>query len=429
MAKIRRKSQYGGGGVIRDGQLWRARWRQDGRRRSKSGFPTRELALVYLKGITGDLARGRAGMEVAPRRTATLAPLSKEFFDQRAGPRNRNNEDERRKFNNHLLPALGHCRPDDVTPGLLLGIVAKLKAGGRLRRRKGSSGLALATIKQLMAILSALYSYLIVTEKATANPWRKVPKDMKAKISQDYSDYWRTRPWVKKKSDIRRIHAAMRDPFKRAYALGVSRGTRPGEIRALDWSEVDLDARLVHIVKQVREGKEGPPKGGKSRTLTMSAEMHAEAAEWHLMTGGKGLFIPPVKARRRFPFHASRWIVQQSLGRELRRVLKELGLPLMTWYEATRHTFASHFVRDGGSLDTLAIILGQSSTQVTRRYAHLQSDQLRPEDTARAQVDFRPGEVLPFRSVPTGTEGENWVEIGTDEPQEKGGKTQKLTRL
>jgi integrase len=428
VSRARRKAQYGGGSVSRDGQLWRARWRQDGRRRSQSGFPSRELALVYLKGLTGDLARKRAGMEVTPRHGVKLiAALSKEYFDQRGGPKNRNNEDERRKFNNHLLPTLGRYRPNEVTPPMVLGLIAKLKTGGRLRPRKGSprDGLSLATIKQLMAILSAFYSYLIVTEQATVNPWRKIPKDMRAKISQDYTEYWRTRPWVKKKSDIYRIHAAMQEPFRQAYAIGVSRGPRPGEVRALDWTEVDLAARLIHIVRQVREGKVGPPKGGKSRTLTISDQLHAELAAWHLKTGGRGLVIPAIKARRRFPFHASRWIVQQALGRELRRVLKELGLPEMTWYEATKHTFASHFVRDGGSLETLAIIMGQSSTQVTRRYAHLQSDQIRPEDTARAQVDFAPGELLTLRPVPAAQEGADWDGIGTDADRQEGRKAAK----
>jgi hypothetical protein len=46
------------------------------------------------------------------------------------------------------------------------------------------------------------------------------------------------------------------------------------------------------------------------------------------------------------------------------------------WYEATRHTFASHWVKAGRPLAQLANVLGHSATWVTERYAHL-----RPDDT------------------------------------------------
>jgi site-specific recombinase XerD len=41
-----------------------------------------------------------------------------------------------------------------------------------------------------------------------------------------------------------------------------------------------------------------------------------------------------------------------------------------------RHTFASHFIMNGGNLLTLQKILGHSSLQMTMRYAHLASDYL-----------------------------------------------------
>ena len=41
-----------------------------------------------------------------------------------------------------------------------------------------------------------------------------------------------------------------------------------------------------------------------------------------------------------------------------------------------RHTFASHFVMNGGNLLTLQKILGHQSIQMTMRYAHLAPDHL-----------------------------------------------------
>lgn len=41
-----------------------------------------------------------------------------------------------------------------------------------------------------------------------------------------------------------------------------------------------------------------------------------------------------------------------------------------------RHTFASHFVMNGGNILTLQKILGHSSLVMTMRYAHLSPDHL-----------------------------------------------------
>jgi hypothetical protein len=50
-----------------------------------------------------------------------------------------------------------------------------------------------------------------------------------------------------------------------------------------------------------------------------------------------------------------------------------------------------------GSLEKLAAVLGHSSTEVTRRYAHLRPEHLREADRRLLDVDLTPpGEVLPM---------------------------------
>ncbi len=43
---------------------------------------------------------------------------------------------------------------------------------------------------------------------------------------------------------------------------------------------------------------------------------------------------------------------------------------------ALRHTFASHFIQNGGNILTLQKILGHSSLAMTMRYAHLAPEHL-----------------------------------------------------
>ncbi len=53
------------------------------------------------------------------------------------------------------------------------------------------------------------------------------------------------------------------------------------------------------------------------------------------------------------------------------------GQATMNWrIFVLRHTFASHFIMNGGNLLTLQKILGHQSIQMTMRYAHLAPDHL-----------------------------------------------------
>jgi integrase len=79
---------------------------------------------------------------------------------------------------------------------------------------------------------------------------------------------------------------------------------------------------------------------------------------------------------------------QHTLPRHLSLALSACSLPSLTWYQATRHTFASHWVLSGGSLEKLANVMAHSSVVVTERYAHLKPDLFREEDYERLDIDL-----------------------------------------
>lgn len=68
----------------------------------------------------------------------------------------------------------------------------------------------------------------------------------------------------------------------------------------------------------------------------------------------------------------------------------------MTWashergwgYEATRHSFASQYVLNGGSIEKLKEILGHYSVTVTERYAHLKPELFSDRDLAVLDIDL-----------------------------------------
>jgi len=60
------------------------------------------------------------------------------------------------------------------------------------------------------------------------------------------------------------------------FALALDSGARKGELCGLAWTELDLEAGKVHVVRQLRKPGEaptfGPPKGKRPRTITVSAD-------------------------------------------------------------------------------------------------------------------------------------------------------------
>ena len=90
-------------------------------------------------------------------------------------------------------------------------------------------------------------------------------------------------------------------------------------------------------------------------------------------------------------------------------VLEELGLarPGLGWYQATRHTFASQWALNGGSIEKLSKIMGHHSIVVTERYMHLRPDLFAAKDFATISVDLETkpsavreiGQQLPSRAA------------------------------
>jgi hypothetical protein len=101
-----------------------------------------------------------------------------------------------------------------------------------------------------------------------------------------------------------------------------------------------------------------------------------------------------------------------TLGKSLREAFEAINkeghaLPCMTWYQATRHTFASQWVLTGGTLEKLREVMGHSSVVVTERYAHLRGDLFTAADLGRMAVDFSSpmGKILPLARKELGAIG------------------------
>lgn len=112
---------------------------------------------------------------------------------------------------------------------------------------------------------------------------------------------------------------------------------------------------------------------------------------WKATTGGAGFLFPSPRqrAKTRHKSDAPSFVRGSTYIEALRKALAALGLPSLTVYQATRHTFASQWVMADGSIAAkLADILGHATTWVTERYAHLQPGRFSDTDLSRLGSAF-----------------------------------------
>jgi integrase len=139
-------------------------------------------------------------------------------------------------------------------------------------------------------------------------------------------------------------------PHVRAIiTVALHTGMRAGEIRNLQWDDLDFDTGFITI----RDSK-----NGESRHVPMDATVAELFRNWQHTDRSEFIFTNSAGGQLRF--------LQKGFGKALRRA----GLSDLHFHDL-RHTFASQWMMNGGDLYALKSILGHKSITMTQRYAHL----------------------------------------------------------
>ncbi len=383
MPRKRRKRPHGS--IRQRGACWTVRWREKGRRRSAS-YPDRDTAEKVLKRIIGDIAAGRGGLEVERPPAPQLSKLSADWIARREKT-HRAWRDDQIRMNKHILPFFGHLRPPEVTPTEIRRFVEAKIAGG----------LSSTTTGHCVRLLSTWFADLVEKGHAEGNPVAALPRSTRRLYRNARAPYMKR--FLEKREDIGRLYRAMVQPSATVLAISAMGGLRPGEVIALEWGDIDLDARRILVQRQARHGRVGVPKSGHGRVVPIGDALARVLAEWKLATGGKGQLFNPARpgagGRKGSP---PRFISLHRIHRDLRDALKACDLPAeLTLYDCGRATFASQWVLGGGSMEKLAKVLGHASVTTTEAsYSRMRPEMVRPSELSALDVDLsRPGgEVL-----------------------------------
>jgi integrase/recombinase XerD len=155
-----------------------------------------------------------------------------------------------------------------------------------------------------------------------------------------------------KRFDQWRLHALV--------CLLLDAGLRIEEALTLRRSDVDFDNLLVTVFG----------KGRKERRVPFSFELRKVLFRYDQVRTTQ---CP--RCERFFPSRrGSSWDQRNSL-RGLHLLQEKLVLPMFGWHRL-RHTFATNYLRQGGDIVRLSMVLGHTQITTTQRYLHLLTEDL-----------------------------------------------------
>ncbi len=354
---------------------WRIRWLDENGRRQSECYADRREAALALKRIEANVAEIRAGRRNAPPPERSFGELCDRWIEARV-PLKRSGKDDESIIRCHLRPAFGSLSLREV------GVAqADAFAGARQHLDK-------KTVANLLTLLVAMLNYACDLE------WiEKVPRIRKPRVRLINADY----QWLRTRDEIDRFLRAGADegPLVHVlYATAIYTGARQGELAALEWCDVDFERRLITIQRSF----EGPTKAEDVRHAPIVDALLPLLREWRLRSPGRLLF-PNREGRMHLP---SSRVFQETL----QRVLARAGFARITRgsksrpyvrFHDLRHTFASHWVANGGDLFKLQKVLGHKSVQMTLRYAHLQPDAFTGDYARFGGAPATAGVVVPLR--------------------------------
>jgi integrase len=358
-----RRRNWGAGTITKSGRRWGVRFYVNGRRRHKT-YATRELAEQVLAKIVQETSVDDAGLHRDYSKSPNLETLAKAWLERRLKT-HRAAKDDAYRWKSHVGPVFGRMKPYEVN-------AAKLR---RFIEGKLAEGLNPTTVGHCVRQLSTLYADIIEAGHAPSNPVASLPRSTR-RLYKSIFDV-RSTPFLERPADIRRLYLALPEPHNVIFIFGEQTGCRVGEILGMHWRDIDLPGRKIHVRQQMQDGKLCPLKDRESRIVPLQDSLTPILEEWKLKTGGVGpLFTPthPTRGGRPDIGRPSQFVRPCTVHKALAAALAACELPKLTLYQATRHTFASQWVMNGGSMEMLSKILGHSSTSTTQHYAHLAPD-------------------------------------------------------
>jgi len=305
---------------------------------------TLDQAKKQARAMLADAMRGEDPVEIrkTARRAPSIADLAVDYLERHAVPKKRPKSvrDDRAMLDNIILPKLGAKKVDAIGRR----DVEAIQVGMKDRPYQAN---------RVLSLLSKMFNLAIEWKWRPDNPAKGIERYQEQKRERWLSD-----------EELRHLCAVLDEhPNTRAanaVRLQLLTGARLGEVLTSRKEDFDLHRGIwtkpSHQTKQKRT--EHLPLSAQALILVTLIIETSDAGSPFLFPGNKP--GQPLHEIKKF------WSV----------VLREAGIVNYRRHD-NRHTYASHLVSSGLSLEIVGRLLGHTTATTTKRYAHLADDPLR----------------------------------------------------
>jgi integrase len=398
MAKARDTGlRYGEGHVQRrehiHGTSFRAMWRDDeGEQRTKT-FRTDLEARQYLQQMADKRVRG-IWQEPSRLTVRDLVLASIERNTTRRAART--TLTYRLRAEAMIYPLLGDRRAIDLTPMDVQRWIERLSRGP-IEGKADGKGYEASSVH---AAVSVLYGSLKESVRLGI-----IDRNAADGIRRPGIGDTRTQTWTE--DEARRMLAAVREDelYGALYHVALATGMRPGELRALKWIDVDLDAGRLVVVRTLTKGLDGREvianrtKTARGRAIALT-EPIVRLLRWHraLQRERRIRTVPWRDDDLVFDRGDGKWISSSGWQKIHRSYCLKADVPVIRAHDL-RHTFATLAIAQGGNIKIISDILGHSSITMTLDvYVHSDTDMQHTVLESLSDLFLRDDDVLPAAS-------------------------------
>lgn len=354
-----------------DGVRYQAYSTLDGQKVYVGTARTEAEAREMLEDHRVDRRRG----DIAPKQSArkTLSQAAQVWLESLKAGKSRSHGSYTVKMNLYLLPSLGALPIHRITKATVINWRDDL-----------SRRFAPTTVNSAMTALSSAFSYFEDQGWCKANPCHDVSA---VEVTE------RPYEWIKTKEDITRFLSACTPSIRGICTLALGTGARLDEVLHLQHADIDLEQRLITI----HRGRQGTTKSGTARTVPILDVMLPFVRELALNRAGSRLVFPGEADAKTGERRARS---KPGVHVPFKKALARAGLSSKIRFHDLRHTFASHWVLDGGDIFRLSKILGHADVSVTQKvYAKLIPEAWKQDYHRVGFVVPTEAKVIPLRAV------------------------------
>jgi integrase len=332
----------------RDG-VYKIRWREEGRNRSKRVHGSHELAKKILRKKMSARDENRH-LDVKREVNFRMSALIDRYRDEYASKKKSWNREK--SILEGIRQDLGHLFVREVDGTAVQGWYRRLTD-----ERELSAGTA---VRHFNVMHHMMEKASVIWAKETGidrNPADQVevyrPDDQRERYlsAEEIGSLKRSLDQKMYRADTREINRTFYR-LRMIVLIALTTGMRIAEVFGLTWTDPRYSEGLIAVRSNL--------KGGKIRYVPMTPELAVELRKYPAVIGEEQLFPPKRGSKGE----------RQRVEGSFETTLELAGIQNFRFHDL-RHTFASWYMMNGGDLYELAKILGHANIKMTERYAKL----------------------------------------------------------